>query len=220
MSNIVENIVKGISEYLFLPVNADYKKYFSKPLKVIVIIYFFYVVTISFPCFVQWEKTAKIYLPLISKVINNPGFWSVWLPYANFLLEIIFFLMIGGSVFGEWMASYSKDVIHQYGSAVEKARQNDLVFSKNELASKIREYHNLLQGINFKNVIQRIWQIYWKSRKILNTLLKDVPRVNARFIGAKLAVSFPGGTYGLFAFIIFGILIQMKVAQFYLPGSG
>ncbi len=220
MSNIVENVVKGISEYLFLPVNADYKKCFSKPLKVIVLIYFLYVVVISFPSFVQWEKATNIYLPLISEVINNPGFWGVWLPYANFLLEIVFFLMIGGSVFGEWMASYSKDAIHQYGGAVEKARKKDLVLSENDLALKIRDFSSLLEGIDFKNAIQRIWQIYWKSRKILNTLLKDVPRVNARFIGAKLAVSFPGGTYGLFAFIIFGILIQTKVAQFYLPGSG
>ncbi len=217
---IVENIVKGISEYLFLPVNADYKKYFSKPLKVTVIFYFLYVVAISCPSFVQWEKASGIYLPLVSEVINSPGFWSVWLPYASFLLEIVFFLMIGGSVFGEWMASYSKDAIHQYGDAVEKSRRKDLSFSKNELELKIREYSNLLEGISFKNAVQRIWQIYWKSRKILNTLLKDVPSVNARFIGAKLAVSFPGGTYGLFAFIIFGILIQTKVAQFYLPGSG
>lgn len=220
MNNIVENIVKGVSEYLFLPVNADYKKYFSKFLKIIVIIYFLYVVAISFPSFVQWEKTADIYLPLISEVINNPEFWSVWLPYADFLLEIVFFLMIGGSIFGEWMASYSKDVIHQYGDAVEKARKEDLVFSRNDLALKIKEYNNLLEGISFKNAIQRIWQIYWKSREIINTLLKDIPRVNARFIGAKLAVSFPGGTYGLFAFIIFGILIQTKVAQFYLPSNG
>ncbi len=70
MSNIVENVVKGISEYLFLPVNADYKKYFSKPLKVIVIIYFLCVVAISFPSFVQREKTANIYL-LEQFNINN-----------------------------------------------------------------------------------------------------------------------------------------------------
>lgn len=220
MSNKLRNVVASMADNLFLPVNVEYKNYFAIPLRILVLVYLLYSGIIALPPVIELIKANAYQLPLIGFVLENPEFWEIWLPYINFVLEILFFLMIGGSVFSEWVAAHSKNIMDKYETAVDIARQQYLECTKDELATKIEKYYSLLEGINIRNVFPRIYNLYNESRSIINILVHDVARVNARFLGAKLAVSFPGGFYGLFAFILFAMLVQVKVGQFYLPNNG
>lgn len=221
MSNKLQNIVTAIADKLFLPVDVEYKNYFSLPLKAIVLSYFAYCGVIALPPIIDivvYEKPNA--LPFIDLVIADPEYWKEWLPYWNFVLEIIFFIMIGGSVFSEWAAANSKKAFERYALAVEKARKRDLENVKDELVTKLKDYYALLEGINAKNFLQRIHSLFKSSRDIIHILGNDATKVNAKFVASKMTVSFPGGYYGLFAFFLFAALIQIKIAQMYLPHNG
>ena len=220
MDNKSQNIIASIADKLFLPVDVDYKNYFATPLRILVLVYFLYSCAIALPPVIEIVKAGSYQLPLISLVLNDPDFWQVWLPYVNFILEILFFLMIGGSVFSEWVVAHSKKIIDKYGKAVESARKNDIVDVKDELTQRIKEYYSLLEGINITNSLPRLYALYKTSRSVIGVLMSDVAKVNAKFLSTKLAVSFPGGFYGLFAFVLFALLVQVKIAQFYLPSNG
>lgn len=216
MSNKLDNIVSSIADRIFLPVDVEYKDYFTIPLRVLVILFFLYSLIIALPPVIELVKENSFPLPFIDSVYGDPVFWKRWLPFVNLLLEVIFFLMIGGSVFSEWVAAHSKKVIEQYESAVEEARTLEITEAKDMLVEKIVNYNMLLKGITIKNVIPRTFKIYNLSREVIRLLVNDVARVNTRFLSTKLAVSFPGGAYGVFAFFVFAALIQVKIAQFYL----
>jgi hypothetical protein len=219
----LRNITASIANGLFLPVNINYKDRFAVPLRILVALFFIYSVIIAIPSIISFVlvKENNIYLPLMTEFVNNAVVWKTWLPFVSFLLEIIFFLMIGGSVFSEWIASHSKEAIEKYETAIVKATENEVESARGALEKEIYNYNNLLKAdITFSDFIPTLWDLYKISNTIMQLTVKDIPRINARFIVSKLVISFPGGTYGLVAFIIFGALIQVKIGQMYLAVAG
>ncbi len=217
MSTQLKKIVISIADSLFLPVDTKYKDILMKPLRVLVLLFFAYSLIVAMPPVIEIVKEGSFYLPFFSHILENPLFWEKWLPYINFVIEIVFFLMIGGSVFSEWVASQSKETFKKFELAVEKAKEKEILDTKDELVEKIEDYYSLFEGITLKNIIPRIWTLYRTSNRIIALLVNDVAKVNAKFLGTKLAVSFPGGAYGLFAFLLFVLLVQLKIGAFYLP---
>lgn len=215
-----KDFVAAIADRLFLPVEIEYRDYFTRPLRIFVLLFFLYSLIIALPPIIHIVKENSIFLPFINGVMENPSFWGKWIPYINFALEVVFFLMIGGSAFSEWVAANSEATFKDYEEAVEKAKEREVLEKKDELVSEIKSYYALIEGINLINLIPRFISIFNTSKRVSNMLVKDVAKVNARFLATKIAVSFPGGIYGLFAFVLFGALIQIKVAKFYLPTSG
>ena len=217
MSRQLENIVASIADKIFLPVNAEYENYFTVPLRILVILFFVYSAVIALPPIVDQVKESSVALPFIELIIEDPVFWKRWLPFFGLILEIMFLLMIGGSVFSEWVAAHSKETIEKYEAAVVEAKKREITEAKENLVQKIEDYNRLLEDVNYRNILPKIYKLYRASQEIINLLLNDVAQTNARFLGTKLAVSFPGGSYGIFAFVLFATLIQVKIAQFYLP---
>lgn len=216
MSKRLENIVASLADKLFLPVDFEYEDYLTTPLRILVILVFVYSLVIALPPVIDEVKKSSIALPFIISILEDPIFWKRWLPFINFFLEIVFFLMIGGSIFSEWVAAHSKETIEKFEAAVEEAKKHEVDEARKSLVKSIETYNSLLKGINIKNLIPRVYALFKESRKIINMLVNDVAKINAKFLGTKLAVSFPGGSYGVFAFILFVALIQVKIAQFYL----
>ena len=217
MNTKLQNIVISISDKLFLPVDVQYKNYFSLPLKILILLYLVYCCVIALPPIIECVTKNDSYdLPFISKVIAEQEYWKMWLPYWNFLLEIIFFVMIGGSVFSEWAAANSKSVFERLSVAVEESRKKDMDEAKEGIETKIKEYNNIFGDITIKNVAPKVLKLYRLSRDIIYILTHDVPKVNAAFLASKIGVSFPGGYYGLFAFAVFAALVHVKIAQMYL----
>lgn len=214
------DIAAAIANSLFLPVQANYKDYFTIPLRIIVILFFVYSCGIAAPPIIDLVISHNLYLPLVSEALDAPIASRIWLAYFGFILEVLFFLMIGGSVFSEWIAAHSKKAITKFETAIEAARHSELKTTRDELTEEIRSYNELLEGINFSNFIPRLFSMYKTSNQILSLVVQDVPKVNARFLATKLAVAFPGGAYGVLAFILFGGLIQIKVALLYLEFGG
>jgi len=152
----------------------------------------------------------------MNEILTYNDYWTKWLPYYNLVLEIVFFLMIGGSVFSEWISIHSKTIIEKYENSVEEAKTKEITLIKDDLTLRIKQYNSLFKDISIKNFIHKMYEIHKESKIIINILVNDVGKTNANFLGSKLAVSFPGGLYGLFAFFIFGLLIQFKIGQLYL----
>lgn len=165
MSKKLENFVSSIANRFFLPVDIEYKDYFSTPLRIIVITFFLYSLIIAIPPIVDFVKIEKLRLPFIYSVYRDPVFWKRWLPFTNLLLEVLFFLMIGGSVFSEWVAIHSQKVIDEYQSAVEKSKNLEMTEAKEILIEKVNKYNLLLKGITIKNIIPRIYAIYINHHK-------------------------------------------------------
>lgn len=218
ISNALQNIATSIADKLFLPMEVDYKNYFSKPIKALILVFFVYSIVIALPPVVEIVSENNFPLPLMSSILSEPDYWATWLPFINFVLEILFFLMIGGSVFSEWIASNSKKIFEDYQAAVEDAKEEDVSRIKAKLSKELKSYYLLVEGVNIRNFFPKLFALYRASNRIVNMIVKDVPRVNASFLSSKIAMSFPGGYYGLFAFVVFGALVQVKIGHFYLAG--
>ena len=211
-----ERIAQTIAQNIFLPIDANYTRLFNKPLRILVLTFFIFLLFLALPPVVDYLTGPSTIVPsLIDKIEANSSLLNYWLPFVSFSLEIFFIILVGGSVFGEWFALLSKDTLQKLQDAIIAARQEEIVDSSDELEEKIRDYFRLLIGITFRNFIPRIWELYLISNSILFFALKELPKVNAKFIVTKMSIAFPGGLYGLLSFIVFSIYSFLRVIDFY-----
>jgi len=209
-----ERLARAVAGRLFLPVEADYNRVLGVPLRVLVLLALFGIVALSAPPVVErvWDEDIWPF----DSIRASHAVWESWLPFAVTGLEILLALLIGGSVFGEWAAAHSKSALDRLQASVDASRKEDIVDAEDELEGRLRRYRMLLEGITWRNIVVRLWELFFLSRDILAFVVREVPRTNARFVTAKIGVAFPGGFFGLFAFMTFGVLSIAKVLDLYL----
>jgi len=213
--NTLQRVARDFAGWLFLPVDVDYQKAFKLPLQLLIIVFIVVVCILATPPVVDYLLAANWDIFPLNSIRSNPKAWGRWLPFVSIVLEFSLALLVGGSVFGEWLASNSKDAIANLQNSAEAARRHDMVDANDNLEVMIREYRTLFADITVRNFLPRMWHLYLLSRRILRFLTRDIPKVNAHFLVTKLGVAFPGGFYGVMAFSVFGLLSLVKVSGLY-----
>ena len=211
----VEQIALAIANRLFLPIDRDYERVFRFPARIAVITFFLCLVLVSFPPIIVYiSAIACDYFPFSSMRVSA-DVWLTWSRFALLTLEVFFVLAISRIVFGEWVAVRSKSTLEELEKRFEQAQTAALTNTRDELANQIRAYKYLFSGVTILTLIPTWWRAQALSRAILHTLTNTTPDRTARFLIAKFTVAFPGGLYGLVAFVIFGLLSFTKVIQAY-----
>lgn len=213
--SIAERIALGIANSLFLPVDRQHDQVFLFPARVAVITFFLTLIVVSLPPIVVYVTTSFCDLFPLSSMRISPGIWLTWSKFASLSIEILFVLAITGTVFGEWTAARSRSTLEELEKRFEQAQTLALTDTRDKLANELRAYMYLFSDITVSNLMVRLWQAYELSQKIARTLTNKVPQRTATFLAAKFTVAFPGGLYGLVAFVLFGLLSLTKVVQIY-----
>ena len=215
VGSIAEKIALAIANRLFLPVNLEYDRVFHFPARVAVITFFLLLIVVSLPPIVVYVTTSLCDLFPLSSMRISPGIWLTWSKFASLSIEILFVLAISGTVFGEWTAARSRSTLEELEKRFEQAQTAALTDTRDKLADELRAYKYLFSDITVSNLIVRLWQAYERSQTVVHTLTNKVPKRTATFLAAKFTVAFPGGLYGLVAFVLFGLLSLTKVVQIY-----
>lgn len=210
-----EQIARTVAGWLFLPVHTDYRRVFKIPTQVVILLVLGTIGALAAPPVVDTMLALNPKVFPFDAIHQNPQLWDRWLSFAGVCSELIIVLLIGGSVFGEWLTARSKDAITKLESAVEAALRKELSEAGDDLTRMIRAYLDMLSGITIRNIVPRLFQLYRESRRILRFSLGDIPRINTRFLLATIGTAFPGGFYGLLAFVMFGIRMFVEVLKLY-----
>ena len=208
-------LARRIAGFLFLPQKADYLSIFGKPLRILVAILIVPLAVLAFPPLVDWLIGAFTGWWPLSSLSAKWNTWDSWMSFGSLCLELGLVLLLGGSVFGQWLTSKSQEVLQVAENKIESAAAQRVDEAGQELVDKVAAYEATLLSTRLWNFPWVAWLLYRNTNAIFRLLFKKVPRVNARFLTAKMMVAFPGGLYGFLAFITFWLLVFLKVLTIY-----
>jgi hypothetical protein len=61
----IKSVVASIADFLFLPVHIEYRDYFTKPLRAVVLLFFIYFLIIAMPPVIEFVKEGSFFLPFM-----------------------------------------------------------------------------------------------------------------------------------------------------------
>jgi len=149
-------------------------------------------------------------------IVQNKALWKIWLGFSKIVLETLLALMIGASVFAEQFRTTVRKQLEIYSEIREKALQHKLANLRGEFSDIAKEIEDLQRdiGVNFGSMLHNLVRLFKLSKSIQTTVFA-FPKRYRKLAQMALLVGFPGGTYGLLAFLLFLLLTMVKVMQVY-----
>lgn len=216
-----DKIIKWIVDYLFLPAKLDHRKLFSRPLLFFIILMAITFAILSLPVIqkVVWEKVViKSDRALI---IQNKAVTKAWFDSFSFILDLSVAILIGGSIFGERLAKSFKESVKKFEEARELLLGETAEHLSEDLEETIKISITKIQQIRSEKAIDMLRQLpmlFKEIRKIYNIAFNEVPNFYKGYMRFIFYSSFPGGLYGLSAFLLFFLSSGFKLASMYLGG--
>lgn len=206
-------------EKWLLPDPEKGKRSYSRFANIIIYTSCLLLIVLSLPPVMSLLDSYVIATETQAWLATNKGEFKIWANWASTALEIAIVLFLGGAVFGARATDAFKKVLDEY----ETQRLDYLEKRKTELSERIQELDAKitasLSGSTGGSGLSRFLQFYKSANSLQATLLSAVPKFQRRLISARFLVSFPGGSYGLIAFVLFLILTSFKIAGLYVDGS-
>lgn len=206
----------ALSKYFFLPTQFDYRTCFTLPIRIVIIVFFVVLIVLAAPPVIDIIISHQDRIPVFLSVQIHKQVWLDYVEYVSFLLEIAIAFLIGGSIFAEWATNYYKAAVETYEKKIIEARENNLTELKEESEQLIKRHMEILSQMTAINFIASLCELWKTSMRFINLMYRDVGRVNSIFLMTKALVSFPGGLYGLLAFISFYTLCVLRVVSYYI----
>jgi hypothetical protein len=200
----------------FLPDPAVEKRHYTKATNVLIVTSGLLLIVVSLPPMMWLLDTYVIAPETQSWLSANKAYFKSWTSWLSTALEIGIILFLGGAIFGERATKAFKEVLETY----EQERNAFLANRKTELSKKIQDLDaKIVSALNGRaNTLSRFQQFYQSANELRDTLFGSVPRFQQRLITARFLVSFPGGSHGLVAFVLFVMLTVLKVVGLYIDG--
>ncbi len=214
-SNIARSIVQGIANFLLPSGERDLSTIFTKQTRRLIIILILLQFIIASPPFVEWIVIAASNFVVFASFKNDWGFWNAWLPYTQLVIEILFALFIGGSIFGNWLSNSSEEYVQKLETQLNLISNDNYQEVSSRLATNYKDLEATIRATKFGNFFSSLMQIIRLSRSISNILYADFPKKFTGIVAAKFMVSFPGGLYGLIAFALFWIIMSLETLSIY-----
>jgi hypothetical protein len=213
--NVAELIARFIAQRFFLPTGPTTEVVFGRVAQVISLVVVCSLVTLAAPPIVDRVAKAQLSIFPFESIRLHPTTWKRWLDFSGIAVEVLLAFFLGESLFGEWLTRRAQDTAKRLEIATREAVRRDITEVSDELALRIRDYIDSFKGTSARTVVPTLWRAFRKTQSIFKLALDGIPRANVRFIAASLGTSFPGGFFGLLAFIVFMIRIAIGVLSIY-----
>lgn len=215
----INELTKKIIDTLFLPAYADHRELLSRPLFVVVVFFAVLYSILSLPVIqeIVWVNMCEPSDRL--QIIANKDITKAWFESLSFILDLTVAFLIGGSIFGEKLARSFQNSIVQYEKAREALLKNELEELTNDVELTIKESIEKINEIRSEvtfDMLKNLPEIIREIRNIYRCAFSDVPDFYKGYLRFVLYSSFPGGLYGLSAFILFFASFGFKLAAMYL----
>lgn len=211
LENKLSDIIKNIS----LPTNFDYTKTLHKPLLFLILFLFILLSFLSLPPVIDFLISTPT-IGIISFIMAEKNSLERWLPCFIYIIEIIILLFLGGSIFGESVALGVGNRLKKLEVKIDQKAISQMEKIYPEFGQLIEEYKKIIKDVTYKNFIYKAYTGCKLFNRIINYIYSDIPNSYIRLIKAKALIAFPGGFYGLMAFIFVWILSFLKLISTYL----
>jgi hypothetical protein len=215
----IDQKIKSCVDYLFLPTSIDYRGRLTTPLLYMAIIIIIVFAVISLPLIqkIVWMQ----YFPSNEKAIifENKDVTKSWFDSISYILDLTVALLIGGSIFGEKLANSFRGSIIEYEKARKVFHGDKTIELTTDIGLAVKcsiEKVNELRSGTILSRLKNIFGITQELRKIYRLAFSKVPRFYYSYIRFVLYSSFPGGLFGLLAFVTFFISSALKLVGMYL----
>jgi hypothetical protein len=208
-------VVEVLSKRLFLPVGFDYSRVLAWPIRLLVRLLFAILLVYACPYVADLHIAYMDEHELLMSMAANKQCWNDYLAFFSFGLEIVTAILIAGAAFSEWLTTSYKSTVDEWERKIEQARHNELTDVQQEAESLLKRHFDLIRSTTLTNLLSNLPKLYKTASGFSRLVYRDVGRVNFQFLLAKALVAFPGGLYGLLAFVLFYGLCLLKVLSYY-----
>ncbi len=104
-------IASQFANFLLPSQKVDYQAALKKPLQFLIICLIAILALLALPPMADWLIGAAPDFGLFSSFTGQWSLWDRWLSFLIFFFELLFALFIGGSIFGQWVASASREAL-------------------------------------------------------------------------------------------------------------
>ena len=158
------------------------------------------------------------FLPSLHAMLVQNRIWlDRWSAFLKLLFEVLTAVAIGGSIFAQSAAASIKQRLQQIEAKLLQDVHSVLTANERQIYRHLRKSNYLIVTATWKNIWRRIPRLATISYDLHRFAAFDIPWSYWRFITVAMPASFPGGFYGVLAFIFLTMLCAVKVVQIYLP---
>lgn len=162
-----------------------------------------------------------------SYILSNKSEIKAWLDFVTIILELAIALCIGGAVFSETLANRLKQRLYDWQTTYAQEGKEVAEESISEtvgLSNRVKRIYNDVRQFNFDaNSFTEMFVLFSEkleeadrtAENLRKLLFHDYPTVVQKLVMGNLIRNFPGGIYGMMAFLLFFCLMVMKVTAIY-----
>ena len=215
---ISEQILKYLVKYVFMPTRIVPRRIIVKILFILVILSFLTLSVLSLPPVVSWYWRHQSLQTDQQSIIMVREVKKAWLNSTTYILDITIALLIGGSIFGERLATKFKEKIETYQNAQDIILDTRQVVLESRLENSVSTITQLVKKKRLGELFLSIPKLYTESRRLYELTFGDIPKFYKEYLRFVLYSSFPGGLYGVCAFCLFFASCVLKLLVIYLDG--
>ncbi|PRP96480.1 hypothetical protein [Enhygromyxa salina] len=194
-------LIKGI-----LPRPSRSSRFVRYSLYAFVIAFAILVSAASLPVVGRWLRDHTI-----GPLPANPSLGLSLEGIAN-AIDFLGVLFIGGAVFSSQMAKFVQDRAIDYEHAMTTAFGVDSYEISTEIDASIARIDGLIERAAWAGFGRTVWD-GWKEARRLYFMIFDLPGHYGRYAWTMVVTRFPGGFFGLLAFLTFGSSAALKTAK-------
>ena len=219
MTISADQLTKRIIDYLFLPTRTDHRTFLSRPLLLLVVLLALAYAVLSLPVtqHLVWQYG---YTQLDrALIIPSKDIAKAWFESLSFVLDLSVAILIGGSIFGERLAKSFEESIKKYEEARDVLLGNKAASIGDDLEVSINMSIEKIQRMRSEKsitMLKHLPDLIKEMKNIYNLAFKQVPNFYKRYLRFVFYSSFPGGLYGLSAFLLFFTSCGFKLVGMYL----
>lgn len=134
-------------------------------------------------------------------------------------IDLIGYLFIGGAVFSSQLSKLVQDKAAEYEQALATAFGHESHVINADIDASIHHIEELIERARWAGLGRTIWD-GWKEARRLYALVFDIPVHYGRYAWTMVVTRFPGGFFGMLAFLTFGASACLKTAKLWVEMGG
>jgi hypothetical protein len=143
--------------------------------------------------------------------------WLPWTEFARIISEVFLALFVGGQVFNDWVRDSIRDNLRKLQELFDSAATNeaeDLRTRMNEALDELIDW--LVGGRGLRHKIRRFRVAFASVLELKDAVWRDIRWLYPRLLMIRIYYLFPGGIYGLVAYLSFAVILLSKCFKYYL----
>jgi len=143
---------------------------------------------------------------------------SEWLTSLRLIFEICAAIFVGGTIFAKSRATKLESQLQDFERSMALKAESEMNEAERQIAERFRQVQ--ARFMKPKKTLMDYFALIYASIGINLLIYRTVRHSNQAPINALILTSFPGGLYGMLAFLFLLLVCVCKLAQSYIAALG